>query len=821
MRIRQHLFVILFIIFVVLAAVIPVPFFLILLLYFPGVYLASFLKKELTLVEGLFLPLLFGLCFWIVFSYIVSEISVLHWATVVIISFFSAVLADNRHISITKGYTALFLVVCCAFVVSYSYPWSQFYHWMPPGDDMKYHIPIIHNIQEDHSLPEDYGDLYPEIPTLTYPLGYHAIVALSATASIPSIMGVTLVIVSFACFPFYFLGKSMFNKKVGLYTAFSFSFLSLFFHRLSNTATYPNLLGITLQIFAFFLLYKTIKTKSVPLLVLTGLAFAAAAETHPYILLVNVMALCGLFIYFLVHKSFFTTKWIVYTGIVFFVLTTPYVLRLKFQSPTPLEIQTFAAWYADDSLLSLEDLTRNLSILSPLVILFGIIGAFTIKGKKMRIIALWVALLLIFPVLSVFQVRYPGWYTLSPNRFLFYVFMPLCICCGKLFADLENRIPKTTLYFIGVLILLSVGMHHFNAFNSFLPDPVYEVQMNPDDAFVIQWIKEHTTPDTIIVNTGAAVDCSSWVPALAERRVVFPFFSGYRGDGCIQALKPHKGLADFKIVKHVPDSAFALHVLTSYNADYIYIPAWKKRVFLDFHPDTLAQSPLYQLVVNQGDAYLFKVVHATPGTTFFCVKKGCTTNIHFVPTVSSDVYGTFFLHILYTDDQFGQMHIVESTDYRETVYKYDTGDTQFLVVPLSGKDIDVIFHGDSFIEEWRILFGLQNAVKISEHLGLKGDWLSSESDIIAPADNTGLRLYFFDVKKGEIVLTYKDTGYGNVDINVSDASGKWHTIKTVYRQNTGDINQVLIPVDEYTIVVFGVYVYGDPFTVLDIQYTPD
>lgn len=825
MRILQHKFVITFVILAVLAGLLPAsPVFLVLFLYFPGVCLTSVLKKELTLTEGLFLPLLFGMSFWIVFSYIVSEVGILHWITVVIISFFSSVLADKQRICITKkSYTPVFLLLCCVFVVSYCYPWSQCYHLMPPGDDMKYHIPFIQQIVTDNSLPEDYGNLYPEVTRLTYPLGYHIIVALSLiTVSIPSIMGVTLIVVSFACFSFYFLGKVMFNTKAGLYTAFSFSFLSLFFHRLSNTSTYPNLLGITLQVFAFFLLYKAVKTKSIPVVVLSGLAFAAAAETHPYILLVNGMVFVGLCSYFLLQKDFFKTKWILYTGIVCVVLTIPYLLRLEFQPPTPLEIQTFAAWYADDSLLSLQDLVKNLSILSPLVLLFGILGAFTIKGKKARIIALWVLLLLIFPVLSVFQVRYPGWYTLSPNRFLFYLFMPLCICCGKFFADLENTISKKKfLSFIGVLVLLSVGMHHFNMFNSFLPDPIYEVQMNPDDAFVIQWIKEHTAPDTVIVNTGAAVDCSSWVPVLAGRRVVFPFFSGYRGDGCIQTLKPHKGLADFKIVKHTPDSDFALQVLSYYNAEYIYIPAWKKRVFLDFHPDSLAQSPLYQPVVKQGDAYLFRVVYGNPGTTFFCVKKEVTTDsIQFVPRVSPDVQGTFFLQVMYTDNHFGQMHIVEGSDYIETVFKYDTGEDQFLVVPLSGKYINVTLYGDTFVEEWRILFGLKDAVKISEHIGLKGAWVVSESDIYAPADDAGLRLYLFDVGKGEIVLTYKDTGYGNVDINVSDALGKWHAIKTVYRQNTGEVNQVSIPVNEYTIFVLGVYVYGDHFTVCDIQYNP-
>ncbi|MBU7017498.1 MAG: glycosyltransferase family 39 protein [Theionarchaea archaeon] len=814
--------------------IVGIPFSLLslfLVLYFPGILLASFIKREFDVIEGIFLPFLMGICFWIVFSYFVSDIKVLHWITVILISFLSAYAADRRniHFNLTNQYELALLVICCLFMVSYSYPWFQFFQWVPPGDDMKYHMMHIETIGLTHSLPENYGELYPEVDALTYPLGYHIIAALStfSSVSLSSVTFSTLFISLLTCFSFYFLGKELFNQKTGLYSAFSASFLSLFFHRLLTTSTYPNVLAISLQVFALFLLCKTLKSPSRSLILLTGLGFAASGETHTYILLLNMILFTFLFLISLKRDS--QMKSLLYTGSVFLFLMVPYFVRLHFDTPSPVEMVTYTVWYLEDSFRSLSDFIRNIQILSPLLLLFGIMGGFAVKRN--RIVGSWVAAILVIPALSFLQIQYPGWYSISPNRFFFHLCAPLCILSGKFFADTENVLSRKRFFVFLVMVgLLSTGMHHLNLFRSFLPDPVSEVQMNADDAFVMEWISKNTREDTIILNTGPTVDCSSWVPILSGRRVVFPSFSGHRGDNCIEKVGAHRKRVDLFIVTYAPDSDMALQVLKKYNIEYIYVPAWVKRFYLDVYPQKLLESPLYTPVVKKGNAYLFRVNYdEKPDTVYVIIhengpvrmKGGHASELSFSPLLSPDVQGQFYLRISYTDDVHGKIDMSEEGSYLGTIFTYGTGENKTMMYPLSGMNtIDLSFYPDYdfFLDEVTLLFGFKG-INLTDQLGLKGEWTKKDSGtIIAPAHDSGLRLYLFNSGRGELVITYKDIGYGNVDINVPTTAGSWDTVLIIRRENSGDTKEVTIQLDtEYSLFVLGFYVYGDDFLIEDVQ----
>ncbi len=702
---------------------------------------------------------------------------------------------------------------------------------------MKYHAYFVEETVATHSLPSDYGELYPELTTMTYPVGYHIIISLALLSdiSVSSMVIITFLVIPLSCFSFYFLGKTLFTRSVGLYSAFSLSFLSLFFHRLLATSTYPNLLAITLQVLALFLLFEAFHVpKSKGLLGLSALAFAAAGVTHPYIFVLSSIFMLFLFGWVFMAKDFLRVKILICVGIGFLLLSVPYFLRLEFQPLSDIEWRTFSVWYAADSITSFPSLVKNVSILSPLIVFFGICGLLVLtrkERKKAVIIALWMAAMLVIPVISVFQLRYPGWYAVSPNRFLFFLFMPLCILCGKFFVDAEKIFSKKRfLSLMGILVLFSVGMHHFNIFSSFLPDPINEVQMNPDDLFVMEWIADHTSKDAVILNTGPDADCSSWVPVLSKRKVIFPFFSGYRGDNCITKLNAHEKLADFQILTYTPDSELALATLRKYHIDYIYIPAWQKRYHLNLYPETLFQSPLYQPVVKKGNAYIFQVNYdEQPNTTFFVIskkenvvlKEDHLTTISFVLQLSADVSGSYHLLIEYTDDEYGYVDVGQNWAYIGTVLTYKTGEQKQMIFPLSKQhEIGLLFYPevDFSLKAVKILFGMENAVKISERTGLKGNWIVKSEKVTAPAEDEALRIYLFNTEKGELVIQYEDTGYGNVDISISDALGRWHGVTVIYRENSGEIKDVRIPVQEHSILVLGVYVHGEEFTVCGFSY---
>ena len=353
--------------------------------------------------------------------------------------------------------------------------------------------------------------------------------------------------------------------------------------------------------------------------------------------------------------------------------------------------------------------------------------------------------------------------------------------------------------------------------------------MNPHDAFVMGWIAENTPEDAVILNTGPTVDCSSWVPVLCRRKVVFPSFSGHRGDNCIEKVGAHRKREDLKIVEYTPDSDRALQILKKYNIRYIYIPAWEKRPYLRLSPEKLLESPLYKPVVKKGNAFLFKVDYSQPPEkTYFVIEKNESITLEgeqpfvmtFAPNFSSDCYGRLFLQLNYTDNTYGQLDIVEDDQFLGTILKYKTNEEKSMIFPLSGfKEINLLFYPEfDFFLELNILFGTENITKISENIGLKGRWVKSER-ITASAEDPELRIYLFDVTEGELVFLYEDTGYGNVDINVPDALGRWHAAAIIYRENSGEIREVRIPIHgEYSVFVLGVYVHGDDFTICEGSY---
>lgn len=518
---------------------------------------------------------------------------------------------------------------------------------------------------------------------------------------------------------------------------------------------------------------------------------------------------------------------IIGAGILLFCI--PFFLRFKLEPLSELEIATLSAWYRIDSFLSVQDLIRSIDIVSPLLLFLGISG-FVLTERKW-IVTIWSSSMMVIPLLSVFQVRYPEWYTISPNRFFFFLFMPLSVMSGRFLSYVEEHITSRRFVgFLVVLIIMSAGMHHANLFHSFSQDPVSQVQMNSDDEFVMDWIATYTPQNAVILNTGPVADCSSWVPVVAKRRVVFPFFSGYRGDNCIEKLKAYSKLADLKVLTHAPDSHLALTVLKKYDIQYIYIPAWREVPWLDLHPELLMDSPLYRTVIKKGDAYLFEVQgNSQPRTTYFAVME--TEQIHscsgmislfFDPATSFGVQGRLYLQIDYADTTHTQVDIYLNRKYQETVYTYLTGEERSLLLPLSSLEPSaILFRGESdfVLERLSLLVGVENCLRLSENVGLQGKWVRTESGVIAPVGEKGLQVLVFKVSGGEIAIEYKDTGVGDVRIYETDMWGERQLLQTISRGNTGKDIVMQIPLQgRYSVLDLSIEVHGDDFLLAGVKY---
>lgn len=557
-------------------------------LVYPGIVLGHYLVKDIS--KALFISPVMGASFWVVLLYILSFIKCVRIEPVIIGSLVSAVLLDKKGEYPRPQQWMLPLIVCMIFS-SLFYPWNT--SLIPPFDDAKYHAFFVTAIEHTHELPQNYG-IY-EIPHLTYPLGYHGLLAITKTMSGQSIFPVVtlttwvLLVCAPACF---FIFSLPYNKNIAVLTAFSFSFLSIFFHRLEQTATYPNLLAIQIIVLSLYALQCTLKDFSLKKGLITSLLMASAVEVHVYSLLIYVpfFVLYGLYLFTQKrHLNFFVIL------LLSSVLALPYCFQFHWYTPHQEELPYLKEWYNKDALISINNLSETLYSMSPILIVLSLVSLPFITKKDMLLVLLFLSLLII-PVLSVLKIEYPGWYTIACNRFFHFTFIPLCIFSAKGIHYLTTMVGKKVLI---TLFALGLLLHCTDTFYSWGNTPGVDAINPPEDIDVIHFMKT-LPPDSVILNFSAHAHPSGWILSLAEKEVFLPPFSFNRSDGCIYYLKSPERKSDLSLYTN-PQSPEALSFLKKYSLDYVFVSSLDTVAITDF------STSFYRLVYRKKESYLFEV----------------------------------------------------------------------------------------------------------------------------------------------------------------------------------------------------------------------
>ncbi len=585
------------------------------LLFYPGFLISRSLFQDHA--KALLISPVVGASFWVVVFYLVSGLGLVRVEPVLIFSVVCAVFLDieekkkgeDRKRKNNRGlYTWLLpLAACMGFSSLYFYTWNT--TLIPPLDDAKFYSFFVVAIENLHVLPQDYS-MYAEIPRLTYPLGYPALVAvikgLSGEDLFRSVTLSSWVLLLWTPVCFYVFSLP-YGEKTAIFSAFSFSFLSIFFHRLEQTSTYPILLALEIFVLSLYVLRKTLEEFSFKKAVITSLLMAAAVETHAYAFLLYVPFLVGygVYIFFSKNTSF---KHVVVIILLAGVLLIPYGLRFHIHTPHEVELPYLRAWYTRDSLADVEKLSTAFASMSPFLILFSAISVPVLKRKDFIPLFLLVTFL-IFPVLSIVGIDYPGWYAVSPNRVLNFTFIPLCIFSGIGIARVTSAAGEKNVLFI--LVIMALLVHFTDVIYPWgrIPD-VSEI--NPPDDMEVIYFMRTLPPDAVILNFGMLYDPSGWIPSVAEREVFLSPFLSQRCDGCIYYLKGPEKVEDLLDYLENVDSLKACEFLEKYSIDYIFVPSKREcmgdRTIL---VDEFLNSPLYIMVYQKGESYLFKVNEVT------------------------------------------------------------------------------------------------------------------------------------------------------------------------------------------------------------------
>lgn len=559
------------------------------LFVYPGILLGQYLVKDSS--KALFISPVVGASLWVVLFYILSVIDCIRVEPVIVLSLISAVLLDIKGEYPRPQKWMLPLFVCMIFSSLYFYPWNT--SLIPPFDDAKYHSFFVVAIENAHHLPHDYG-IY-EIPHLTYPLGYHTLLAVTKDVSGQPIFPVVtlttwvLLLCAPACFYIFSLP---FNKKGAVLTAFSFSFLSIFFHRLEQTATYPNLLAIEIMVLSLYALQSVLKDFSFKKAVIISLLMASAVEVHIYALLIYVPFFMLYGLYLFTQRRSLNLLFIVFIAGVF---ALPYAFQFNLHTPHQEELSHLREWYNKDALTSTESLSTTLSSMSPVLIVLSLVSL-PLFTRKDIFLGLLLISLLIIPFLSVFEIEYPGWYAVTCNRFFHFTFIPLCVFSAKGICRLNSVVGKKNML---ILVTLGLLLHFTDVFYPWSKTPGVDEINPPEDIDVIYFMKT-LPPDSVILNYSAHSHPSGWIPSIAGKKVFLPPFSFNRSDGCIYYLKSPERLSDLSLYAY-PHSPDALSFLKKYSIDYVFVTSLDKVDVRDF------STSFYRLVYRKKDSYLFKV----------------------------------------------------------------------------------------------------------------------------------------------------------------------------------------------------------------------
>lgn len=573
-----------------------------LLLFYPGFLIAQYLFKDHS--HAFVVSLVVGASFWTGTFYIISPFNLVRIEPAVVVSVVSAVLLDIKGKRPRLQKWMIPLLVCVAFSSLYFYPWNT--TLIPPLDDAKIHSLFIVSIENLHQLPYNYG-MYTEIPRLTYPLGYHALLAvikgLSGQSLFPAVTLSTWVLL--LCTPCCFYVFSLpYGEKPAVFSAFSFSFLSIFFHRLEQTSTYPYLLALEIFVLSLYALRNVLEDFSFKKAVITSLLMASAVEIHIYAVFLYAPFLAIYGVYILIKKdtiAFKRTALIIFLSGLFLIA---YGVQFRLYTPHEEELPYLRDWYYIDSQTNLNKLDAALSCVSPILLLLFVVSLFTLKNTKDAVLLFLVFSMLAVPVLSIFQIEYPGWYALSPNRVLRSLFIPLCIFSGMVIAHLGSAFDEKKILFI--LVMLSVVLHFTDLYYPWSNVPDVSEINPPDDIDVIFFTKT-LPPDSVILNFSVHYDPSGWIPSVAERMIFLPPFLGHRGDGCIHYLKAPERISDLsRYLEH--HELYAVEFLRKYSIDYVFVTSYeqhKDNPIIDL--ESFLNSPLYTLVYRKGDSHFFRV----------------------------------------------------------------------------------------------------------------------------------------------------------------------------------------------------------------------
>ncbi|MBU7042321.1 MAG: hypothetical protein HXS47_01925 [Theionarchaea archaeon] len=744
----------------------------------PGIVLAHRVFHACSRISGCILAIILGMCFHIVYLYVLSFFSIpFSLAVLLIPSVIFAVLADYYQVTLPPTDTSEYYL-CAGAVIFFLLTVT-----ISPGEDANGHLLFVHETLEKGMLPHTYS-LYDTL-SVSYHMGFHAMVSeLGYISALPSrlllpvlgaLWGVFTMMTSYLCL------RAMYGKKAGIVGGFLVCFAAIPPLYYLSFGAYASMLLFALQPLAIFLIYASRKWWDFPLI---SLVLAAGFMSHTaFILLWIPLAV-------LVHRY----KLLIPACLMSLVLSIPHLMRLQ-PGYSPQEIVQLMQLWAVPETFRIEMLAERIGIF---MVICGTGGILFLQKRNRTFFIVWICSLAGLALLSTLHISFPFHFIFLANRLIDFMFLPLALLSAIFLCEIFKG-----KYIIFSLLLMFSLVPHMYAAPRYSQDIIFNAESEDFTADYkgIQWIVDNTPPDAIILNEWWTGTGSAWITSLGDRQLIFPYL--YVHDHFLDTLSVAQRGRDVLWVSLAPDSEQAHILLRAWGVDYIFLSSyvedrvrWRRDSWNITH---MISSPHYTLVFNEEDTYVFKV-HLSPWNASQILP------VH-VPDIQTPVPGSLQPLILFTYHDLHLQPVTVASERGVVAEFLLLGSGNQITVPLPyDPSLRVKSYSPCEPESRTLVFNLPGYALGS--MSLSWDWSIGPPYLL---ERDG-HLYTYGVHALRIV--YYDLWPGNVDVNIL-IDKKWESLAVIERTGDGSVKELLLLLPDSPVPLdIGFFVHGAPFSVI-------
>jgi len=526
-----------------------VVFFLLLIMFFPGILIIRYLQN-FNLLNKVILTVSVSFSFWICFAWFIFMVKLpLDLSAIVLLFIFSITslvlyrqpFKSFRFSSFFSKFKRAHLVYVILLIAVVLYLFPLTFMAIPPGGDASMHGYITRLLLENNGIPSTYDPIIPNQYFGSYSAGYHTLTALVCAVNDhflrEGINLITLSVYAFGLLSFVFLYSQFISVSSAVLCGVIIFSINNTLQPTIGWGGNPTILAFGLCLVSIGLLVNAIKNSNRFIFLITAIIISAIPLTHaiPAIIFIY-LCIPGFFLIVFFNRD--KWKWILINSsimaIISIALLLPFLAHFKNENYSELsemiknwQIQMMGNNHADtlsgNLVIVFEQIKYRIGDPFLIISTLSLLGLFYFKKFKQISLVVFFFAYISLLILNCYYWVLPLSELLYPERTVFFV-IP---CLGFLFGILIDNMTKkekllVNLKYVLISMFMMVGcVRYWNGYFQYLTEKNNLVcDKKTMEAF--DWIKSNTATDALLKCT--YMDIGMWIPAFSDRATIGAHF---------------------------------------------------------------------------------------------------------------------------------------------------------------------------------------------------------------------------------------------------------------------------------------------------------